>query len=104
MVHRLGEVVGKGLITSDDVLWRSQRRLIQPAFHQARLERYGAQMAGYAERLIDEWQDGHAREIQLDMMRLTLGIICRTVFGVDVDAEASEIGQAFGVAIEAVGG
>ena len=104
MVHRLGEVVGKGLITSDDVLWRSQRRLIQPAFHQARIERYGAQMAGHAERLIDEWQDGQAREIQLDMRRLTLGIICRTVFGVDVDAEASEIGQAFGVAIEAVGG
>ena len=104
MVHRLGEVLGKGLITSDDALWRSQRRLIQPAFHQAQIERYGAQMAGHAERLIDEWQDGQAREIQHDVMRLTLGIICKTVFGVDVDAEASEIGQAFGVAIEAVGG
>jgi len=104
MVHRLGEVIGQGLITSDDVLWRSQRRLIQPAFHQARIARYGAQMAGHAERLIDTWQDGQAREIQLDMRRLTLGIICRTLFGVDVDAEASELGQAFGVAIDAVGG
>ena len=65
MVHRLGEVVGKGLITSDDVLWRSQRRLIQPAFHQARIERYGAQMVGHAERLIDEWQDGQARRSSL---------------------------------------
>ena len=104
IVHRLGEVIGKGLITSDDVLWRSQRRLIQPGFHQARIEQYGAQMAGHAERLTDEWRDGQEREIQHDMMRLTLGIICKTLFGVDVDHDASEIGQAFGVAIEAVGG
>src|SRR5687768_13791070 len=26
IVHRLGELLGRGLITSDDELWRSQRR------------------------------------------------------------------------------
>jgi cytochrome P450 len=104
IVHRLGEVLGRGLITSDDELWRAQRRLIQPAFHRERIEQYGALMAGHAERVIDEWQDGQPREIQHDMMRLTLGVICKTVFDVDVDDEASELGQAFAVAIEAVGG
>jgi cytochrome P450 len=49
------------LITSDDELWRAQRRLIQPAFHRERIERYGALMAGHADRWIDEWQDGQPR-------------------------------------------
>lgn len=104
LVHRLGEVVGQGLLTSDDELWRRQRRLIQPAFHPARIACYGTQVAGHAERLIAAWQDGQAREILHDMRCLTLGIICGTVFGVDVDAEAGEIGQAFDVALDAVGG
>jgi cytochrome P450 len=104
VVHRLGEVLGRGLLTSDGELWRSQRRLIQPAFHRERIERHGAMMAEHAERLIDVWQDGQEREIQQDMLRLTLGIICRSVFGVDVDDDTTEIGQAVSVALEAVRG
>jgi len=104
VVHRLGDLIGRGLITSDGELWRVQRRLIQPAFYQERIERYGALMAEHAERLIGTWQDGQEREIQHDMLRLTLGIICKTLFDVDVDAEASEIGQAFAVALDGVRG
>ncbi|MGE3539821.1 MAG: cytochrome P450 [Candidatus Tectimicrobiota bacterium] len=104
LVHRLGAVVGHGLLTSDDALWRRQRRLIQPAFSPAPIAHAGAQMAAHAARLIATWQDGQVRDIQHDMQRLTLGLICGTVFGVDVDAEAGTIGQAFDVALAAVGG
>jgi cytochrome P450 len=104
VVHRLGEVLGRGLITSDGELWRSQRRLIQPDFHRERIERHAAMMADHAERLIDGWQDGQEREIQQDMLRLTLGIICKSVFGIDVDEDTTEIGQAVSVALEAVRG
>ena len=104
VVHRLGEVLGRGLLTSDGELWRSQRRLIQPSFHQARIEEYGAQMAAHAEHLIDDWQDGEQREIQDDMMRLTLGVVCKTLFDLDLGDDLTETGQAFAVAIEAVRG
>ncbi|MHB8646676.1 MAG: cytochrome P450 [Thermomicrobiales bacterium] len=42
---RLGPVLGKGLLTSDGPLHATQRRLIQPAFHRGRIERYQATMA-----------------------------------------------------------
>jgi cytochrome P450 len=104
VVHRLGEVLGRGLITSDGELWRTQRRLIQPAFHRERIERYAAMIAQHAEQLTDTWQGGQERVIQQDMLRLTLGIICSALFGVDVEDDTTEIGQAVAAALEAVRG
>jgi cytochrome P450 len=80
VVHRLGELLGRGLITSNGELWRSQRRLIQPAFHQERIAQYGAMMAGHAEHILDTWEDGQEREILHDMLRLTLGVVCKALF------------------------
>lgn len=104
LVHRLGAVLGQGLLTSDDALWRRQRRVIQPAFHAAPLAHYGALMAGHTARALAAWQDGQPRPIQQDMQRLTLGLLCQTVFGVDVDAEARALGRAFDVVHDAVSG
>jgi cytochrome P450 len=78
--------------------------LIQPAFHQERIEEYGAQMAAHAERQVAAWQDGREREIQADMLRLTLGIVCKVLFDLDVDREVEEVGQAVDVVLEAVRG
>jgi cytochrome P450 len=104
IVHRFGEVLGRGLITSDGPLWRSQRRLIQPAFHQERIEQYGLMMAAHAERQVAAWPDGQEREIQQDMLRLTLGIVCKALFDVDVERDVDEIGRAVEVVLEAVRG
>jgi cytochrome P450 len=37
LFDRLKEVVGNGLLTSEDSFWLRQRRLAQPAFHRLRL-------------------------------------------------------------------
>ncbi len=94
-------ILGNGLVTSEGDLWRRQRRLMQPAFHRDRIAAYGAVMIDYANRLLADWQDGEVRDIHQDMMRLTVEIAAKTLFGVDLaDDGADDIGVAMQIAIE----
>src|SRR4051812_30079459 len=66
--------LGEGLLTSEGEFWRRQRRLAQPAFHRDRIASYGRVMVEYADRSIRAWADGQTRDVQADMMQLTLEI------------------------------
>jgi cytochrome P450 len=88
--HRL---VGNGLVTSEGDFWRRQRRLAQPAFHRQRISSYGDIMVQYAQRTIDTWKDGEARDLSRDMTRLTLEIVVKTLFNADVSRDADHVGQ-----------
>ncbi len=93
--------LGQGLLTSEGSFWRRQRRLAQPAFHRERVAAYGEVMVESAERMADTWRDGKARDIHRDMMRLTLEIVAKTLFGVPLQpAEFEEIGGALAIIAE----
>ena len=83
----LARVLGHGLLTSSGELWRRQRRLIQPLFHQARVAGYGEVFARLAAQTGDRWRDGEVRDLHAEMTELTLGIVARTVFDVDLEDE-----------------
>jgi cytochrome P450 len=87
-------VFGNGLLTSEGDFWLRQRRLIQPTFARARLASYAPAMVEETTRLLDSWVPGTSREISNEMMRLTLAITARTLFGADVDSQAAAIGEA----------
>lgn len=89
------DVFGQGLLTSEGDFHRSQRRLIQPAFHRRRIEAYAASMASDAAAAADRWRDGETVDIAREMMRLTLRIVARSLFSLDVEEEsAREVGEA----------
>ncbi len=92
-------LLGEGLLTSEGEFHRRQRRLSQPAFHRQRIAAYGAVMTDHAARLRTEWQDGAQRDISQEMMQLTLGIVAKTLFDTDLEAETQEIGQAVSEAV-----
>ena len=71
------------LLLADSDSWLHQRKLMLPAFHKERLDAYAAVMAEESERAIAPWQSGQRRDIHKDMMRLTLQIVTRTLFGLD---------------------
>jgi cytochrome P450 len=77
-------VLGDGLLTAEGEHHRRQRRMIQPAFHHARIAGYGAVMAQHANAQSDRWRDGQDVDIHDEMMRLTLGVAGRTLFGSEV--------------------
>ena len=99
-LERAKRLLGNGLLTSEDEFHLRQRRLAQPAFHRQRIEAYATTMVDFAERTRSSWADGRTLDMHTEMMRLTLGIVAKTLFDADVDSEASEIGAAMTTAFE----
>ncbi len=93
VLQRTRRVLGTGLLTSEGDYHLRQRRLAQPAFHRQRIATYGEVMIDYATRMGGEWQDGATIDVHAEMMRLTLGIVAKTLFDADVEAEAGAIGE-----------
>jgi cytochrome P450 len=87
-------VMGEGLLTSEEPLHATQRRLIQPAFHREPMARYASVMSGCAQRACESWSNEEVLDLHKEMMRLTLAILGRTLFGREIEEDASEIGQA----------
>jgi cytochrome P450 len=88
-----GALLGNGLFTSSGDFWKRERRLAQPAFHKSRLATYGDVMASYAAQEAAGWRDGETRDLGEDMMRLTLRIVGKTLFGADVTGDAAALGR-----------
>jgi cytochrome P450 len=93
--------LGEGLLTSEGSFWRRQRRLVQPAFHRERINTYGEVMVERAGQMAAGWQDGETRDVHRDMMRLTLEIVARTLFGASLKtADFEEVSAAVAVITE----
>ena len=92
---RLSLVLGEGLLTTDGEAWKRQRRMVNPAFSQARLAGYAAVMVEEAARSASAWRDGAAVEMGREMMQLTLRVVCRALFGHGVSTRHIEdVGRA----------
>jgi len=66
----------------DDGAHLSQRKLMLPAFHGERMQRYGELMATVAAREIESWPIGEPYKLRPRMQAMTLEIVLRAVFGV----------------------
>jgi cytochrome P450 len=93
----LSGALGQGLLTSEGDGWRRQRQLAQPAFQLDQIQKYGAVMVEYTQRLLRGWKAGEARDVHADMMRLTLDIVARTLFGTSVAGQAETVGRVLDV-------
>ncbi|HEV3406435.1 MAG TPA: cytochrome P450 [Candidatus Dormibacteraeota bacterium] len=71
------------MLLADSDSWLHQRKLVLPAFHRERLDTYAAVMAEEARRACAAWVPGQSRDIHSEMMRMTLQIVTRTLFGID---------------------
>ena len=84
-------LLASSLLLADSDSWLHQRKLVLPAFHADRLKAYAAVMAEEAARASDEWTPGSTRDVHSDMMHMTLQIVTRTLFAVDL---ANAVGAA----------
>ena len=87
------QILGEGLATSEGEFHLKQRRLLQPAFHRARIEGYGREFVKQTACHVASWKDGDELDMAQEMTRLTLAIVAKTLFDADVGDEAAEIGR-----------
>lgn len=79
----LEPVLGKSsVLVLDEKPHMSQRKLLLPPFHGARMEGYEQTMSEIAEREIATWPTGTPYQLRPRMQAITLEIILQTVFGV----------------------
>lgn len=93
-LQRAKSLLGEGLLTSEREFHLRQRRMIQPAFHRARIAEYAKAMIEFGEKMAGEWRDGDERDIDREMMRLTLWIVGKTLFSANVEEDAGDVGAA----------
>ncbi len=88
-------LLGDGLLSIDGAFHRQQRRLVQPAFHKQRVESYRDAMVVCTERVLAEWKPGEQHDMADEMMRLTMHIVAKALFNIDLTSQSERIGQAF---------
>ncbi len=87
----LRELVGDGLLTSEEPRHRERRRMLQPAFHRAQIATYAQAMVAESVRLGDRWAAQTTIDIAAEMRRLSLSIVGSALFGADLNGGAARI-------------
>ena len=93
-------VIGDGLVATEGDVWRRQRRMVQPAFHEARVAALAGQMADATAAMLDRWdalrlaESGEPFNVAAEMVGLTLRIVGKTLLGVDLGGETDVISPA----------
>ena len=87
--------MGDGLVTAAAAEHLQQRRLMQPQFQRNRIEGYGAVMQQYAAHHLQDWRDGQKVDMAQEMGALTLRIVVKTLFGLELPDDVRRIGKAF---------
>jgi cytochrome P450 len=97
---RIQPLLGDSLITSEGAMHRRQRRLMQPAFHYARVSGYVERMQCRAQNLTDSWDNGEIIAFDRAMYDTALAIVIDTMFAMDVrPAIAAEIHRSLPVIV-----
>jgi cytochrome P450 len=92
--------LGDGLLTTDGDFHRQQRRLVQPAFHKKRVESYAGIMVDQTTEQLDRWRAGQELDVARELQELTLRIVVKALFDVDLATEGHALSQAFNDLIE----
>lgn len=91
----VNDVFGRGLSFIEGDEWKRRRRILQPSFYRERLAAYADPMAVCARDLLADWEDGERIRLDEEMMRLTLRVLCETLFGLDIETDQPELVAAF---------
>ncbi|MBX2879733.1 MAG: cytochrome P450 [Granulosicoccus sp.] len=95
--ERVAMLLGNGIIVSDGEFWRSQRRMMQPAFHKSVIARMSAMMHECNFRKLAQWSDKASRSVAVDvthdMSELALEVILRALFSDDLDRLIDNCGE-----------
>ena len=95
VMQRARDVLGHGLLTSEEPLHMRQRRLAQPAFLRERIAAYAEVIGSKTLSQSSRWRSGTVTDLHPQMLELALHIVGKCLFDLDalddVDAMASAV-------------
>ncbi|WP_435184251.1 cytochrome P450 [Halobellus sp. EA9] len=86
----IGTLLGDGLLLSEGETWQRQRQLAQPAFSPQRVAGLGEVIVRNAREMLDDWEAGEVRDVQLEMARVTVRVIVEAMFGAQLSEDQTE--------------
>ncbi|NHN59336.1 MULTISPECIES: cytochrome P450 [Halorussus] len=84
-------VAPEGLAFAEGERWRRQRTALQSAFAPDRIASYADEMVAGTAALADDWANGEVVELGDAFAGLTLRVLTRALFGVDLGAERGAV-------------
>src|SRR6266550_3468296 len=85
----------EGLLTIDGEKHRQQRHAVQPAFHKKKVDGYAAIMEQYTQELLKTWYPGDRLDMSRAMQELTLRIVSKCLFSIDLSSQLGPLSDAF---------
>ncbi|WKG04352.1 cytochrome P450 [Mycolicibacterium sp. HK-90] len=95
----LRRLMGGNLLNLPHERWLPRRRTLQPMFTKQNVPRYAGHMAAAAQSIADGWADGATIDLDSACRAITLRALGRSVFGLDLDEHAAEVGPALRVSL-----
>jgi cytochrome P450 len=82
---------GESVFSLPHDTWKARRRTLQPLFTKRHVEGFTGHMAGAAQSVAEGWPDDSVIDIDAESRRLTLRVLGRSMFGLDLDADADRL-------------
>jgi cytochrome P450 len=90
-----GGFASEGLLTIDGEKHRQQRHAVQPAFHRKQVEGYATIMQQHTQELLKTWHSGDQVDLSRAMQELTLRIVSKCLFSIDLSSQLGPLSAAF---------
>ena len=91
-LHRETRLIGDNVFNLPYEAWKPQRRTLQPLFTKRHVATFAGHMAAAADEQASGWVEGARVDLDREMRGLTLRVLGRSLFGVDLDEHAADLG------------
>lgn len=92
--ERMEPLIGQGLLIAPHEFWRQNRSIVNPAFRVKKLEKYYEEIVRSTQELFKNYRHNHYYNFHQDMMELTLSIISKVLFHIDLSGRSEKVSQA----------